>query len=171
MPKKKTKKNPSKNIFKILIILIILAAAGFLVYSTITFQTSEQEKTGFFTCNQDNTICELSQHIHSYLDMNVCGEEVVFSKETGDLDKLHIHKDKNKLHWHSPLRVDPTTRMPLDASVLSLQSFLEQMEYELPATCPSNENPILTVIANGQIIENGLDYVWKDDDQIQIDYN
>lgn len=173
-PKKSPKKQPKKSSNKILQILIgvvLLGIIGYLIYSVVVFEQSEQEKEGFFACNEDKTVCELSQHIHSDIDLTVCGEHIVFEKEKGRTDEQHTHKEKNLIHWHARLNVDPTTHEPLDPTRVQIQAFLDQMEYSLPQTCPDNPNPTLTVLINEKPSDMGLDYVWKDGDTITITYN
>lgn len=143
----------------------------FLGYSVFTYQNSQQEKEGFFTCSKDGKICEISLHIHSEIQMNVCGEEIIFPKEKGNISKQHTHKEKNKLHWHATMKVDPTTRKPLDSTPLNLSSFLKQMEYELPKSCPQNIYPKLEVSVNGKNSEDKLNYIWEDADKISVSYN
>lgn len=177
MPKKKTtrsKKSPKKQghkIIPLLIGLVVVTILGYLIYSVIVFQQSEQEKEGFFACNEDGTVCELSQHIHADIDMTVCGEHIIFEKEKGRTDELHTHKETNLMHWHARLQVDPTTREPLDPTRRQVQAFLGQMEYTFPESCPNNPNPSLSVFVNDEPSEIGLDYVWKDGDTITVIYN
>lgn len=153
------------------VIILIIAVFGFLGYSAFQFQNSEQESEGFFACNKDNTVCELSAHIHAELEMNACGEEVFFSREEGRVDEMHTHKEKNLLHFHTSIKVDPKTREPLPEELFrsSIAGFFVQMEYELPDNCVSNPNPELDVTVNNQ--PSNLDHIWADGDVITIDYN
>lgn len=165
-------KKKNKSLITPLLIFITILIISFLSYSAITYQNSQQEQEGFFTCNKDATICELSQHVHADIEMNVCTEEIVFPKEKGDITKQHTHKEKNKIHWqHGSMRVDPITRKPLDKTFLTISAFLEQMEHNFPNSCPNNNSPKLEVSVNGQIIKDGLNYVWKDADVISVGYN
>ena len=150
--------------------LLIIALAGFLIFSVYSYQNSEQEKEGFFTCSQDGKVCELSQHIHSQIEVNVCGEKITFPKQKGRLNKAHTHKERNKIHWHEKMQVDPATREPLDPTPLKISSFLQQMNYEFPNKCSDNSNPILSVTVNGSIVDKKLDYTWKEGDAIIIEY-
>ena len=169
---KKGQKSPKK-IFSplyILGILLITALAGFLIFSAYSYQNSEQEKEGFFACSQDGKICELSQHVHAQIEVNVCGEKITLSKEKGELNKTHTHKEKDKIHWHEKMQVDPATREPLDSTPLKISSFLQQMNYEFPDKCSDNSNPMLSVTVNGSEASEKLDYTWKDGDDIIIEY-
>ena len=142
-----------------------------LAYSAIVFKRSKQEEEGFFVCNQDGSVCELSQHIHSDIEVSTCGEDVDFEREEGRIDELHTHKEKDKIHWHDRLKVDPKTREPIEPSRSTIKAFFAQMDYELPSRCPNNSNPELEVTVNGLPAEAGLDYTWVDGDQITVNYN
>ena len=168
----KGQKSPKKifSTLYILGIIITITIAGFLIFSAYFYQNSEQEKEGFFTCSQDNKVCELSQHIHSQIEVNVCGEKITLPKEKGKLNNAHTHKETNKIHWHERMQVDPITREPLDPTPLKISSFLKQMDYEFPNTCSGNPNPLLSVTVNGSMVDENLDYTWKDGDVIIIEY-
>ena len=169
---KKTKKK-SKKILSTILILLTTIVISLLAYSGYRFQTSEQEEEGFFVCNTEGTQCELSQHIHADIAINVCGEDIDFPREKGRTDEMHTHKEKNYMHWHARIKVDPTTREPLgeEKDRLTLQAFLNQMESEFPDSCPNNSEPTLSVFVNEEPNAQGLNYTWVDGDDIVVDYN
>lgn len=177
MPKKKKKsaKTPQKKRRNPLLFIVsgilLTFLIGFGVYSVVTYQNSSQEAEGFLTCNANKTKCELSQHIHADIKMTVCGEEITFPKEKGNINLQHTHKENNKLHWHARIKVDPQTQEPLDTTPMQLKAFLEQMDYTLPASCPNNANPVLSVEINATPTEKLLEYVWSDGDIITVEYN
>jgi len=170
--KKQSKKRFKKNNLwlKLAIAIGLLTTIAVGIYSVNTFLNSEQENKGFFVCNDANTVCELSQHAHADLSIYVCEKEVIFPKEKGDLSKAHTHKEKNLMHWHDRLRIDPKTKIPLDPTPLKISSFLKQMEYEFPKTCGTNPSPTLSVSVNGTKNSEMLDYTWRDGDAIIIEY-
>lgn len=161
------KKNPVPVIILITVGVVIL---GLIIYSVSVYKKSEESTKGFFICNKENTICELSEHIHADVHMTVCGQQVNFPKEKGRLDRQHTHKEKNKIHWHARIGVDPTTREPLDKTPLTIAAFLKEVDYTLPLSCPANQYPILSVIVNGNTAQDRLQYVWKDGEQIVMTY-
>lgn len=57
-----------------------------------------------------NQLCFYTSHIDIYLTIKIWGEERTLPFEKGDLTKAHTHADKNKVHWHSLIPVNPTTR-------------------------------------------------------------
>lgn len=150
--------------------LLISMFAIFGAFAYI-YKTSDEKQEGFFVCDTEDKICELSQHIHADIDMRICGQDITFSKEKGHTDRQHTHKERNKIHWHSRIQVDSKTREPLDATPLTIASFLEEMDYTLPASCTYNNNPKLTVQVNDALVEKGLKYVWKDGDGINVAYD
>lgn len=167
MPKKK--QSARKNIIRYIVPLIVLVLIGFGAYSVYKFQHSEENITGFFTCNEDKTVCEQLQHLHADIELNICGKEIIFPKEKGRTDRAHTHKETNKIHWESSLKVDPKTRVPLDPSPLKISAFLEQMEFVLPQACPKNQKPELKVKVNSQDMPSKFDYVWQDGDIIKVE--
>jgi hypothetical protein len=170
MAKKKTTQKKFLTTFYILLATIII---GFLAYSGYKFQTSEQEEAGFFVCNNEGTECELSQHIHADITLNVCGEVIDFPREKGRTDEMHTHKEKNYMHWHARLKVDPQTREPIgsERDRTTIEAFLTQMEFEFPSSCEGNPEPTLTVLVRDVPNSEGLDYTWLDGNDIVIDYN
>ena len=142
---------------------------GYAIYAGVLYKNSEEERRGFVTCNKENTICELSQHIHADINVNACGEYVIFPKEKGRPDsQQHTHKEVNKIHWHARVRVDSATREPIDKSYLTIERFFSDINYELPKNCPGESQSLLTVSVNGQSVEEKLDYIWKDRDEISV---
>ena len=169
-PKAKEKKSRFSSMLKIGALVAVLALGGFLWYSVSTYQSSDEEQTGFLVCNKENTVCENSQHIHADIDVQVCGEEVEFGKEKGRTDKQHTHKEENKIHWHARMKVDPVTHKPLDPTVIALASFFEQMEYTFPTSCPTNPSPKMSVTINEKPAPDGLNSFWVDGDKIKVVY-
>lgn len=174
--KRKSKKQDNISIRQMVvgvIIAVFVAFVALLAYSAYIFQSSNQEEKGFFVCNDERTECRLSQHIHSEIVANVCGNELTFPRETGRTDEMHTHKERNFMHWHSPINVDPETHEPIgeERYRVTTQAFFDQMGFEFPEACPNNPNPELTVHVNEELNEDGLDYVWVDGDDVVIDYN
>ena len=167
---KKGQKSPKKSFLFFVGVTIIIALAGILIFSAYSYQSSEQEKEGFFTCSEIGKACELSQHVHAQIKINVCGEEITFPKEKGGLNKAHTHKEKNQIHWHERMQVDPITREPLNRAPLKISSFLQQMNYKFPNRCSNNSSPILSITVNGSEASEKLDYAWKDGDAIIVEY-
>jgi hypothetical protein len=165
------KSKPQKTIhplFKVGIAIIVLLIGAGLVYSTMLFKNSDYEQQGFITCNEDNTVCEESKHIHAEIEVSYCGEQIQFPKENGDTGKQHTHKERNKIHWHARIPIEPETKIYIDSTPRKLVSFFEQMGMTPPFSCPTNPNPDVEVIVNNNVQLEGLDYVWQEGDNIHV---
>jgi len=152
-----------------LLVLIGIGFVGWYGYSAYSqYKDSDYEVQGFLVCNPDKTICENSQHIHAYIEVNVCGKEVKFEKEKGRVDMQHTHKELNRIHWHARERVDPITLEPLDSKPRQLLSFLEQMEFEIPSSC-DGKSTYSSLYVNGEFEQDGITYIWKDGDVLKLE--
>ncbi|MBI4080153.1 MAG: hypothetical protein HY430_00075 [Candidatus Levybacteria bacterium] len=165
--KRAKKQSPVVKLIYVTVIIIIIALLGYSVYA---FKSSEENYQEFFICNNENTVCESSKHVHADITMHVCGKNVFLPKDAGRLDHQHTHKEQNKIHWHARLRVDPKTRKPLDSSLLTTRAFLHEINYALPQSCMDNATPSLRVFVNGKEKAEGLEYIWTDNDQIIVEY-
>lgn len=170
--KKTAKTSKRKQVFPgklpfILGLVFSLILAAILGYSVFQYQNSQEEAEGFFTCDKEGKVCELSQHIHADIDAVFCGEKINFPKEKGSLDLQHTHKELNLIHWHARVRVDPITRKPVDSTPMMLREFFKQVEQEIPTEC-RGQDAATTVLVNGVTKEEGLDYIWADGDKIEV---
>lgn len=180
--KNKQKKSPEK--FRLLrnfvIGLALLAIAGLIVYSYQAFKTSQIEQEGIVVCNREG-VCEKSIHIHSELNVLICGKEHKLPKEEGELSSIHTHKETNLLHFHERLRVDRQGDI-LDPSPLTLANAVNKAlglqltdncigKYCNGNPCSSGKKGILRLEVNGQPNQNIPDYVWKDGDAIQLTFD
>ena len=121
----------------------------------ITFCPSEQE-------------CFFTTHIHVNLDISVFGIENTLNFENGPLESFHTHSQRNKLHWHGLLPVDPETRQAKEFPTLG--QVFEGMEipfsndgvlaYKNGYINPKTVQPAqLKVFVDGEQIENPDKYV------------
>lgn len=172
MAKAKKPKKQFKNTIIAVVLVFLLGFIALLAYSAYLFQNAPQEEEGFFVCNDEKTECRLSQHIHADISVSVCGDDFTFPRETGRTDEMHTHKERNYMHWHSPIKVDPVTRdvLPEDRNRVTVQAFLDQMQFKFPGACPNNQNPQMVFRVNEEIREEGTAYIWKDGDDIVIVY-
>jgi len=132
----------SKMGYSIAIILLL-----FIGYSYYVFTLTASEEEGITVCAKDE--CFWAAHIHADLFINICGENIDLGLEKGPLDSVHTHKEKNRLHFHERLTVDPETREVSDYGPLRLESFLNELDLsgdcgELTMTVNDN----LTEMAN-----------------------
>ncbi len=161
----KKSKKLKRSLLPALLGLSSIAIVGALIYFAVSFKNSTYEQTGFITCNEQNTSCEESKHIHADIAVSICGQSIQFPKEKGDTQKQHTHKERNKIHWHARITVDPITRQYLDSSPRILYAFFEQMNTPIPTTC--NGKPATTQIFVNNSPQT-INYVWDDGDAIRV---
>jgi hypothetical protein len=102
------------------LLLIAFATGGILAafYMAGFFKAEEQgvrSQKPIIFCQPQNAPpqqqkCFFTSHVDIYLTIKIWGEEKNLPFEKGDLTKAHTHADRNKIHWHSLIPVDPVTR-------------------------------------------------------------
>ena len=157
-----------RTLLTIIAVILVFIVLGFFAYSTVLFKNSNYEQRGFITCNKENTICEESKHIHADIEVSFCGKDIQFPKETDNTYKQHTHKERNKLHWHARISLDPETQTYIDATPRRLAAFFEQMNTPIPTSCPSNPTPSVSVKVNDKEETEAFDYIWQDGDRIHV---
>jgi len=155
--------------------LILLAVIG-LSYSVYIVYTSGAAQRGVFVCISESE-CYWSAHIHAEVDVNICGEEYRFPVEKGPLNGPHTHEEKNLIHFHERLRIDPVTKEILDTKPLTLGSFFDNMEVsfdndrvlnKINGDLCNGQPGTVKMFVNGKPSSDFRDYVWKDGDKIII---
>jgi len=116
----------------------------FLGYSVSVFYESGGER-GFVICGNDG--CDLAIHWHTQLSMSVCGEGFHLPLEAGDLDRVHTHKERDYLHFHSLVKTDPTGNNILTPEQLYIGDMFKQLDIPFNSTCFDGK-------CNGDICEN-----------------
>ena len=182
-------KKKKKSWKPILVIWILLGIGLGLLYSVAEYYDQGAEQ-GIIVCTS-KTECSIAVHIHANLDVSVCGKEHVFPFEKGDLNKPHTHKEKNKIHYHALLKVDPVTKKILDPIDLTLKAFFDQMGERFNGTClldkcngdrcsgdPTADAGVMMSVQNKNVANNEWltnleyeNYVWKDGDKISIRFD
>lgn len=159
------------------VILFILLG---LLFSWAQYYKEGAEQ-GIIICKSE-TECEIAMHVHAYLDVTICGEEIAFPAETGDLSMVHTHKERNKLHWHDIEAADPITQEVIDPYELTLEAFFEQMGEEFKDgcimgmcegvdTCPGSDSPgTITMTVEGQPSTEFEKYYWQDEESITLSF-
>lgn len=159
-----------------LVLLLALVLGGFLLYSVVRFRQTGVQQTGLTTCVEGR--CFLTAHIHALVRMEICGQAVTLPSFKGPLFGTHTHSEKNVLHWHDKLEVDPESREPRDLSPLTLSAGFQNLTIPLSETrlrdkengnpCPDGAPGTLKMFVNGEPQENIPSYVWKDRDIIDL---
>ncbi len=118
------------------------------------------------TCQPENAPpekqkCYYTAHIHMNLHVINGGQTVDLSFEKGDLQKSHTHAEKNKIHWHVTLPVDPKSKQITDYSPLRLKAVLDEFQINY-------QGKKINVLVNGQEKSEGVDYIWQDGDTVEV---
>lgn len=147
-----------------------------LGYSVSTFYESGGER-GFVICGEDG--CDLAIHWHTQLTMTVCGEPYHLPLEVGDLDRVHTHKERDYLHFHSLVKTDPTGSKVLEPEKLAVGDIFEQLGIPFNSTCfngkcngetCNGEPGELRMTVNGIPNEQYDEYSYNDGDEIRITF-
>ncbi len=155
--------------------LLLLAVIG-LSYSIYIVYTSGAAQRGVIVCTSANE-CYWSAHIHASAAINVCGDESYrFAVEKGPLNGPHTHEEKNLIHFHERLRIDPVTKEIYDPALLTLGAFFDAMEVDFSADKILDKTNgdlcvgpgTLKMFVNGKPSSAFRDYIWKDGDKIEI---
>lgn len=101
-------------------------------------------------------------------------------KETGQLDRLHTHKEDNRMHFHERLKVTRSGEM-LDYTPLKMPTALEDV-YDMKLTntclgdycngkmCPNGKKGFLRMYVNSESIQDIENYAWQDGDEIRLTF-
>lgn len=162
----KKQKNQKLPLLKIIIALIILLLAVWLIVFSLREYDRQQAALGIIVCN-DKGDCIKTVHIHADVEFDLCGQTYILPREGGVLSGLHTHKEKNYLHFHDELKLDPVTRKELSDKRLSLQEIIDMFELDPQEFCGRADVEI-SALVNGQEPAEGLDYNWNDGDDMTI---
>lgn len=154
--------------------VVIAGIAVFILYSAYVYWYNDISVVGLETC--DASGCRISMHWHAELEeMTVCGAKAERPWEEGDLAGPHTHKD-NKIHVHTILPIDPTTKEILETTPLTLGGFFDAIGWQFNTTCfqdtcgTCNGAPATTKVwKNGELVEDNIrDVRWKDGDKFRV---
>lgn len=171
------RQKPEKNLSKLLLgtAIIFFGVLGF--YSYQQFKDSGIETEGIVVCSKDG-VCEKSMHIHAELNVAICGKDATLAKDKGDFSDIHTHKETNLLHFHERLQVNPKGEI-LDNSPLKLSNAvmaLSRMSLSDQCIgdkcngkrCPNGNPGKLKLTVNGLVQKEIAEYVWKDQDKMEL---
>ena len=166
----KKKKNKIKfgTILKALAALVLVAMLIYLIMLAVSEYNNQAEAVGIVVC-KDNE-CIKTMHIHSDISFDLCGNDtLVLPRETGPLSGLHTHKEPNYLHFHDQVKLDPETREQMYDERLSINEIIKVFTLDPLQYCES-DNVEIAVLVNDLVPPEGLDYNWKDGDDLKLLY-
>lgn len=161
------KKLSVKTILKIALRVVIFAWAGWFISYSIEQYNAEDGAEGIFVCNE--TECFRTVHIHADIEFDLCWKKVVLPRETWPLDGLHTHKEKNYLHFHDRLDLDPETHQAFFDQRLSIPEVIGVFNLKAEEYCETS-NVKTIVYLNDEVLENREEYNRKDGDKLHIEY-
>jgi len=180
-----SKKQIRTNILVLLFVLVLLTIFISFLATHFTGESGVKSDKGIVFCQPENAPierqkCFFTAHWHFHFDMNVCGQKKILLFETGDLQKLHTHVEKNKVHWHGVLPADQKTKNITDFSDLKLSNVFKQLNIPITSnsiynfksggTCPDGKTATLKVFVNNEQKKDFMDYILKDKDKIAIEF-
>ena len=125
----------SRNVFKIIIIALVFAAVVGLGYSVYNYYQSGAAG-GIVVCNpQKPDECFWQAHIHTFIVPVACEEERRLPIESGELQEIHSHEEKNVLHWHASVPYDRQKQKIVDKTTLMLGTAFKELNVEFNSTC------------------------------------
>lgn len=142
------KKHHETSLLKKILTAIVLIAVGNLIYYSIGEYNKQKAAEGIVICN-GTTECIKTLHIHSDIEIDVCGYEVKLPREIGNLSGLHTHKEKNYLHFHDKLQLEPATKEQLFDKRLSLQEIFDAFKINPAEHCTGSTAIVTDVKVNG----------------------
>ncbi len=164
-------KGKKKNIKRSITLSVILLIAAGVAYSLYVTFTSGAAQSGIIVCPSENE-CYWTAHVHTYVPIKVCGEDVRLPIEKGSLAGPHTHEEKNIIHWHERLLYDKNTQKLVDATPLTLGAFFDAIEVQFTEDsildkknndqCLDNTGGTLKMFVNGKYMPPSRDHVWKD---------
>lgn len=163
---KKQKNNEDLKNIGILILVVLLVIGFFYVARLFSGEGGITSDKPVVFCIPENSPpdkqeCYYTAHDHFQLSVFLGGKEQNIKFEEGDLEEGHTHAQKNKIHWHSTLPVDPLTKQVNNWSEHSVSAALQELGFVYP-------DKRATLIVNGQVEEKGLNYIWEDGDVIEV---
>lgn len=169
---RKNKKFCIASLFISLVLGIIFIGAGL----SVAYFYNEGGERGFVVCGVDG--CVLAVHWHSQLEMSVCGKPYYLPLESGDLNRQHTHKERNKLHIHTTIKTDETGTELLEPEKIRVGELFDQLkirftnecfaEYCNNDSCPGGEPGKLRMRVNNAENKEFSKYTWNDGDSISI---
>ncbi len=147
----------------VLLCVVIAAIYGFFFLAT-HFGTGENVRSEepIVICQPqeaplEQQRCVWTAHRHFLLHVFEGTKEWPLPFEHGDLQGMHTHAEKQKMHWHGLIPVDPLTKKVLDWSPLHVSKIVDDMELSTESAPQYIVNGLLvpasTVLQDGDTID------------------
>ena len=150
-----------------LILLVVIATILGFFWLANFFGNGEktQSEKSLVICQPQNAPpeqqkCNWTAHIHFHLTVFKGSQEIPIDFEQGDLPGMHTHAEKNLVHWHGLIPVDPKNKEVTDWLALQVQKIVTDLKL--------SQEGAPKFIVNGKEVEPS--YIWKDGDIIEIHY-
>lgn len=159
-------KHRDKKLQSIGIILVVVVVGVLFFYVANLFGSENvQSDKPLVICQPQNAPpeqqkCFWTAHIHFTIKVFKGNEEIPVGFEQGELEGKHTHAEKNKVHWHGLLSVNPVTKEVTDLSPLQVGNIPKDLKLSVEG------NPMF--IVNGKEVNSF--YIWQDGDVIEILY-
>ena len=164
--KKPTAAGRQKSVLKPILFILVIVGLIVLISYSIQQYNSQTEAEGITICKESECIKTL--HIHSDITFDLCGKTTTLERETGELVGLHSHKEKNYLHFHDKVQLDPDTLEQRLDERLSLREILKTLDLTPGDYCEGSGLVETIFKVNGEVPGEGLDYNWKDGDNLHL---
>lgn len=151
----------NKQLRNIAILVLVIAAIGGLFWFANQFGGGEsvESETPKVVCKTENE-CYWTAHIHATVKIFKDDKQISLNFEQGKLEEGHTHTEKDRLHWHGLIPVDPESREVKDWSALYVKNIPKDLNLNIEG------EPKFVVNGN----EVSPDYIWKDGDTLEIKY-
>lgn len=180
-----SKKETRTNILVLLFVLALLTIFISFLATHFTGESGVKSDKGIVFCQPENAPveqqkCFFTAHWHFHFDIEVCGQKKILPFEKGDLQKLHNHVEKNKVHWHGLLPANPKTKNITDFSDVKLSNVFKELSVPITSNsiydfkngdkCPDGATGSLKFFVNNEEKKDFMNYILKDKDKITIEF-
>ena len=168
MRSKQKKKAKLKTGIVLTVDILVILGIGYSLYVTLK---SGAASRGVVVCPQEGR-CFWQAHIHAYIPIMMCGEDIRLPIEKGSLQGPHTHEEKNVVHWHDRLPYDNQQKNIFQAKPLTLGVFFDELgipfandalfDRKNGDECPDGTLASWKMFVNGKQSQVLRDHVWTD---------
>lgn len=148
-------------------LLLVLVAIGafFWVANLLGSGEKVESEKPLVICQPQNAPpekqrCFWTAHIHAHVEVFKKGNRIPLNFEQGILEGIHTHSEKDKIHWHGLIPVDPTIKEVRDWSALKVENLPRDLKLSIEGTPKF-------IVNSKEVVSS---YIWQDGDHIEIKY-